>query len=73
LAFSAAMNRWASVTALALPGEEGRGFFEDFSLLQQGAVLTAQAPELLSLLGGQALALAGVDVGLLDPVVQGLV
>jgi hypothetical protein len=32
-----------------------------------------QAPELLSLLGGQALALAGVDVGLLDPIAQGLV
>jgi Kef-type K+ transport system membrane component KefB len=47
--------------------------FSGFSLLEKSSVLTAQAPELLSLIGGQALALAGVDVGLLDPVAQRLV
>lgn len=53
--------------------KKAAAFFQDFSLLQQGAVFMTKAPELLSLLRCQALALAGIDVGLLDPVVQGLV
>ena len=53
--------------------KKAAAFFRISRSCSEGAVLTAQAPELLSLLGAQALALAGVDVGLFDPFVQGLI
>jgi hypothetical protein len=40
-AFSAAMNRYV-LTGLALPGEEGRGFFQQVALHAKGPVLTTE-------------------------------
>jgi len=50
-----------------------RSLLEDLAFFAQETVLAAQAPELLAILAGQALGLAGIDPGLADPVTQGLV
>ena len=56
--------------AIGLPREESRGRLEDLALLCQQAVLATQPPQLLALVGGQALDAASVDVALAAPVTQ---
>src|SRR6266566_6811203 len=58
---------------LALPGEEGRGFFQDLPLHLQGSDPSSQLAQLGALVGGQALGLAGVDLSLALPVAQRLI
>jgi hypothetical protein len=54
---------------MGLLREEGCGFFQDFPLFPQYAVLTAEAAKLGALFGHQATgAPAGIKIGLLDPV-----
>src|SRR5204863_7733605 len=56
-----------------LPGEPGRGFFQDVALLAQDSVLTTEPAELLALVGGQTvLAVAVVASSLCDPVADRL-
>jgi hypothetical protein len=50
-----------------------RGFFQDLPLFPQDSILAPQPPQLLALLGGQAiLALAFIQISLLEPLAQGL-
>src|SRR5712691_92216 len=56
-----------------LPSEPGRGFFQNLPLLAEDLVLAPEPPQLLALVRGQAvLAVAGVAIGLGDPVADRL-
>jgi hypothetical protein len=60
-----------SSALIGLPNEESRGLAHGFLLLAQDAS-ASQAPQLLELLAGEALALALVDLGLAHPAAQRL-
>jgi hypothetical protein len=51
--FSAAMNEYASPTAVVLPREEDRGFSQDLPLHPQLGVLVPQPIELVALIAAQ--------------------
>ena len=53
------------ITGDRSPGRRKRGLLEDLALLLEPAHLTTQPPQLLTLLAGQALGPAGVDLLLL--------
>src|SRR5882672_2640493 len=56
-----------------LPSEPGRGFFQDVALLAERPHLAPEPPQLLTLLGGQAvLAVAVVAISLDDPIADRL-
>src|SRR5262245_33470408 len=56
-----------------LPGEPGRGFFQDVALLAERLHLTPEAAQLLALFAGQTvLAVAVVAISLRDPVANRL-
>src|ERR687898_268467 len=55
-----------------LHGEEGRRFSLDVFSLLEDAVLSPEPAQLLAFVSGRALPLASVDLGLLDPLPQGL-
>ena len=57
---------------IGLPREESRCLLQDLPLLTQQPILAPQPAQLLPLLAGQALTLAGVDLRLLDPAAQRL-
>lgn len=58
------------VSGVEFPGEENRGLLEDLVGLTQAFILFAQAGHFLVLLGGDTRGVAGVDLGLADPVAQ---
>ena len=57
---------------LVSSGEESRGFAQDLAFLAQLGVLTAQPGQFGLVVAGGALLPAGVDLGLPDPVADGL-
>src|SRR5262249_39414983 len=58
---------------VALPGEEGRGFFQEVALHPQDAVLGSQVAQFVPLGGGQAVAAtACIEVRLAQPVADDL-
>ena len=72
LAFSAAMNPNA-VTGSRLPERKRPRLFQDLLLLLKPGVLAPQPPQLFALVAAQAVvALAAIDLNLLDPVPQRL-
>lgn len=62
---SVAMKR-KHFTGSRSPSRRKPRLFQDLPLLAQDTVLAPELPQLLGLLAGQALALAGVDAGLLE-------